>query len=215
MVTNASTGGNFSMGKFQKTDLYTVSRCRTRGESEDHTSEKARKGSTLALKPRADVTRSPKQGISGPTKRTYVLKKFLKKKKKKKSSRKLIKEDEDLRQRPWVEATISCVSDKLLPNLIRNSCSDRVSFVHDRQSVFDSSVILFLPSGSWNKEQEKKRSGLTSTLSFMNTMLNGEFISCPWRRKIFLWCVYLKIYFGLSSVTILVKDKTLRTIFHL
>ena len=42
--------------------LYIVSRCRTRGESEDHTSEKARKGSTLALKPRADVTRSPKQG---------------------------------------------------------------------------------------------------------------------------------------------------------
>ena len=40
----------------------TVSRCRTRGESEDHTSEKAHKGSTLALKPRADGTRSPKQG---------------------------------------------------------------------------------------------------------------------------------------------------------
>ena len=49
----------------------------TRGESEDHTSEKAcKKGSTLALKPRADVTRGPKQGISGPTKRTYVLQKL-------------------------------------------------------------------------------------------------------------------------------------------
>ena len=43
-------------------DIYTVSRCRTRGESEDHWSKKTRKGSTLALKPRADVTRSPKQG---------------------------------------------------------------------------------------------------------------------------------------------------------
>ena len=42
--------------------LYTVSRCCTRGESEDHTSKKACKGFTLALKPRADVTRSPKQG---------------------------------------------------------------------------------------------------------------------------------------------------------
>ena len=32
--------------------------------------------STLALKPREDVTRSPKQGISGPTKRTDVLQIF-------------------------------------------------------------------------------------------------------------------------------------------
>ena len=30
----------------------------------------------LALKPGGDVTRSPKKGINGPTKRTYVLKKF-------------------------------------------------------------------------------------------------------------------------------------------
>ena len=36
--------------------------------------------STLALKPRADVTRSPKQGISGPTKRIYVLQIFILKK---------------------------------------------------------------------------------------------------------------------------------------
>ena len=43
-------------------DLYIVSRCCTRSESEDHTGEKACKGSTLALKPRADVTISPKQG---------------------------------------------------------------------------------------------------------------------------------------------------------
>ena len=43
-------------------DLYTVSRCCTRGDSEDHTSEKACKGSILALKPMADITRSPKQG---------------------------------------------------------------------------------------------------------------------------------------------------------
>ena len=61
-------------------DLYTVSRCCIRGESEDHTSEKAcKKGSTLALKPRTDVTRSLKQGISDSMKRTYVLQKFLKK----------------------------------------------------------------------------------------------------------------------------------------
>ena len=39
-----------------------ISRCPTGGESEDHTGEKACKGSTLALKPGTDVTRSPKQG---------------------------------------------------------------------------------------------------------------------------------------------------------
>ena len=50
-----------------------VTRCHTRGESEDHSSEKACKGSTLALKPRADVTRSPNRGTSGPTKKTCVL----------------------------------------------------------------------------------------------------------------------------------------------
>ena len=48
-------------------DLHTVSRCCTRGESEDHTGEKAHKnGSTLALKLMADVTRSPKQGYQWP-----------------------------------------------------------------------------------------------------------------------------------------------------
>ena len=47
-------------------DLYTVSRCHTRGESEDHTGKKVWKGSTLALKLRADITRSPKQGYQWP-----------------------------------------------------------------------------------------------------------------------------------------------------
>ena len=36
--------------------------------------------STLALKPRADITRSPKQGHQWPYKRTCVLQKFKKKK---------------------------------------------------------------------------------------------------------------------------------------
>ena len=62
-------------------DLYTVSRCHTRGESENHTSEKACKGSTLALKPRADVTRSPKQGYQWPHKKDLCPTKILLKKK--------------------------------------------------------------------------------------------------------------------------------------
>ena len=36
------------------------------------------RGSTLALKPKADATRNPKKGISDPTKRMYVLTKFKK-----------------------------------------------------------------------------------------------------------------------------------------
>ena len=45
----------------------TVSRCCTRGESEDRTGEKAhKKGSTLALKPRPDITQIPKQGYQWP-----------------------------------------------------------------------------------------------------------------------------------------------------
>ena len=49
-----------------------VSRCCTRGGSEDFVmcmrrNTRARE-STMALKPRADVTKSPKTGISGPTK---------------------------------------------------------------------------------------------------------------------------------------------------
>ena len=58
-------------------DPYTVSRVHTRGESEDHTGKNTCKGSTLALKPRADITRS--SGFSGPTKRTYVPSKNVKK----------------------------------------------------------------------------------------------------------------------------------------
>ena len=62
--------------------LYTVSRCRTRGESEDHTSEKAHKGSTLALKPRADVTRSPKHGYQWHHEKDLCPQEILKKGKK-------------------------------------------------------------------------------------------------------------------------------------
>ena len=50
-------------------DVYTVNRCCTRGESEDLISEKAYKGFTMALKSRADVTRSPKQGYQWPHKK--------------------------------------------------------------------------------------------------------------------------------------------------
>ena len=52
-------------------DLYIVSRCHTRCESEDHTSEKACKESTLALEPRADIT-IQNRDISDPMNRTYV-----------------------------------------------------------------------------------------------------------------------------------------------
>ena len=54
-----------------------VSRCRTRGESEDHTSEKTHKGSTLHLKPKADVTRSPRQGYQWPHKKDLCHPKIL------------------------------------------------------------------------------------------------------------------------------------------
>ena len=60
-------------------DLHTVSRWRTRGESEDHTGKKVCKGSTLALKPRADVTRSPKQGYQWSHKKDLYPPKNLKK----------------------------------------------------------------------------------------------------------------------------------------
>ena len=65
-----------------------VGRCRTRGESQGTCNvtrtpllSSNKTEPTLALKPRGDGIISPKQGISGPTKRTYVLQKFLKKKK--------------------------------------------------------------------------------------------------------------------------------------
>ena len=57
----------------------TVSRCHTRGESEDHTSENMQKGSTLALKPRADVTISPIQGYQWPHEKDLCPPKILKK----------------------------------------------------------------------------------------------------------------------------------------
>ena len=61
-------------------DLYTVSRCRTRGESEDQ-SEKAHKGSALALKPSTDVTQSSKQRYQWPHEKDLSPPKlFLKKK---------------------------------------------------------------------------------------------------------------------------------------
>ena len=44
-------------------DLYTVSRCHTRGKPEDHTGEKACKGSTLVLKPSRNHQKS-KPGMS-------------------------------------------------------------------------------------------------------------------------------------------------------
>ena len=56
--------------------LYTVSRCRTRSESEGLTSEKARKGSTLALNLGQTSPEVQNRGISGPMKRTYILQKF-------------------------------------------------------------------------------------------------------------------------------------------
>ena len=57
-----------------------VSRCCTRGESEDHRGKHTSEGSTLALKPRADVTRSPKPGYQWPHKKDLCLSKYLKNK---------------------------------------------------------------------------------------------------------------------------------------
>ena len=50
-----------------------------RGESEDHTGEKCKR-STLALKPRADVTRSPKQGHQWSHEKDLYPQKFKEKK---------------------------------------------------------------------------------------------------------------------------------------
>ena len=58
-------------------DHYTVSRCHTGDESEDLTSEKACEGSTLTLKPRADITRSPKQGYQWPHKKNLCPPNFI------------------------------------------------------------------------------------------------------------------------------------------
>ena len=61
-------------------DPYTVSRCHTRGESEDNSGKKAHKRDPPWLW--NPVQMSPEvqnRGISGPTKRTYVLQKLKKK----------------------------------------------------------------------------------------------------------------------------------------
>ena len=50
-------------------ELQTVIRYCTSGEYEDHMGEKVCKRSTSALKPWADITRSPKQGFQWPHKK--------------------------------------------------------------------------------------------------------------------------------------------------
>ena len=67
-------------------DHKTVSRCCTRGESGDHTGKKVHKGSTLALKPWADFTRSSKQGYQWPHEKDLRPPKIYKKKERKKDA---------------------------------------------------------------------------------------------------------------------------------
>ena len=55
--------------------------------SEDHIGEKAYKGSMLALKPRADITRSPKQGYQWLHEKNLCPQKKFKKKEKKKEKK--------------------------------------------------------------------------------------------------------------------------------
>ena len=62
---------------FCHADLYTVSRCYTRGEYEDHTGQRAPKNDPAWLWDPGQKSRN--RGISGPTKRSYVLQNFLKK----------------------------------------------------------------------------------------------------------------------------------------
>ena len=65
--TNTCAWTSLQVHRSKRLYFCTVSRCHTRGEFEDHTSEKAcKKGSTLAFKPRTDVTKSPKQGYQWP-----------------------------------------------------------------------------------------------------------------------------------------------------
>ena len=60
--------------------LCTLSRCYTRGESFDRTGKKAcKKGSTLTLKLRTDITRGSKQGYQLPYKKDLYPQKILKK----------------------------------------------------------------------------------------------------------------------------------------
>ena len=75
-----------------RTGRQEVSKCSTRGEfwgmyitfASARIANKAEP--TLALKPRGDITRNPKQGYQWPQKRTCVRQKLLKKKKKKKKN---------------------------------------------------------------------------------------------------------------------------------
>ena len=62
-------------------DLYTVSRCHTRGESENHTGKKARKGSTLhGFETQGRCQQKSKTGVSvAPQKGLMSSKKFFKK----------------------------------------------------------------------------------------------------------------------------------------
>ena len=63
---------------------YEVSRCCTRAESEESIAHRPQstqtRGSTFALKPSADITRSPKQGYQSPSKRTDVFQTICKRK---------------------------------------------------------------------------------------------------------------------------------------
>ena len=67
-------------GSKSRADICTVSRLCTRGESEDYTGKKACKGSTQALKPGADITRSLKQGYQWPREKELCPRFFFKKK---------------------------------------------------------------------------------------------------------------------------------------
>ena len=75
-----------------RTGRQEVGKCSTRGESWGMyitfaSAKIANKAEpTLALKPRGDVTRNPKQGYQWPQKRTCVRQKLFKKKKKKKKN---------------------------------------------------------------------------------------------------------------------------------
>ena len=57
-------------------DLYTVSRCHTRGESEDHKPESTQRNPPWLWNPEQTSPEVQNRGISGLMKRTYVLQKF-------------------------------------------------------------------------------------------------------------------------------------------
>ena len=110
-------------------DPYTVSRCCTRRESEDHTSEKAGKGSTLALKPRADVTRNPKQGYQWPHKRIVISNFFLKK-----------------WQKPSTHSSVYILKEEIKTWRKRKS----TVFLFSKKRVADQKILPFnLPQNKW------------------------------------------------------------------